>query len=341
MEKEINYQQQLIQGIEFIHEWINNNQQTIDQESEDFKELVRVIEEILQDQDFSKNAFEDIRFVLTPFEEQLPLKIKRKFNVSKMDQYTMFIASRWFETIDDYINLIMTTRRFNQILTKFHYNPIALTSKTREFFDHLQTLYIYSSYEDLFKNDNRIIARNILKNDVYNLYFYQMKYLEEWTGLKCGKILFDSKNLFTSEFNDKIYGKQHLTFLIEDSKEIFGYYLDTEIVKGSTRNMRTNCKSFHFNIQSKNNRLKTPMRFEIKDTYCGYKLYGKLDRGVPLIIIGNVWLQKENKRNESFCYQNEDSFDYHGIPQALCGKEPDKFGKMYFTPKRIRVIQMN
>ena len=40
------------------------------------------------------------------------------------------------------------------------------------------------------------------------------------------------------------------------------------------------------------------------------------------------------------CYQNENYFNYHGIKNALCGKEPDKYGNMYFTPKRILVIQM-
>ena len=52
-----------------------------------------------------------------------------------------------------------------------------------------------------------------------------------------------------------------------------------------------------------------------------------------LIELGDIWLMKENKKNESYCYQTEYWFDYHGIEKALCGK-------FYFTQKRILVIQM-
>ena len=53
-------------------------------------------------------------------------------------------------------------------------------------------------------------------------------------------------------------------------------------------------------------------------------------------IIFNIFLKKENWKNESNCWQDEDDFDYHGIEKALCGKaRPTRF-----TPKRILVIQM-
>jgi hypothetical protein len=43
-----------------------------------------------------------------------------------------------------------------------------------------------------------------------------------------------------------------------------------------------------------------------------------------------------NEKNKTFCFQNEDNYDYHGIKNALCGKT----NPTYFTPKRILVIQM-
>ena len=66
----------------------------------------------------------------------------------------------------------------------------------------------------------------------------------------------------------------------------------------------------------------------------GYRLYDKSDW--RLIQLGNIWLYKENKKNESHCRQYDYKFNYHGIKKALCGKTfPNKF-----TPKRILVIQM-
>ena len=102
--------------------------------------------------------------------------------------------------------------------------------------------------------------------------------------------------------------------------------------------VETDNKSFHFNLES-NGRLQQPMKFEIKDLkYGGYTLYEKSDYG--LIFLGDIGLFKEDYKNKSHCYQYEDRFDYHGIKNALCGKEPDENGWMYFTQKRILVIQM-
>ena len=47
--------------------------------------------------------------------------------------------------------------------------------------------------------------------------------LEEWTGLKCTDIIFDSNvdnwSVDTSVFNERIIGNKQMVFLIEDSKE--------------------------------------------------------------------------------------------------------------------------
>ena len=96
----------------------------------------------------------------------------------------------------------------------------------------------------------------------------------------------------------------------------------------------------HFiNLQSNNNRLKEPMKFKIKNLrYGGIHLYEKLD--YELIKLGDIYLMKENRKNKSFYEQNKGRFDYHGIENALCGKDSDKYRKIYFTPKRILVIQM-
>ena len=168
----------------------------------------------------------------------------------------------------------------------------------------------------------------------------QIKQLEEWTGLKCTDIVFDSNvdnwSEGTSVFNERIIGKKQLVFLIEDEdEEKFGYYLNTEVIEKYDDWIETDNKSFEFNLES-NGRLEHPMKFEIKDLKVGgYGLYEK--SSWFLIALGDIGLYKENNKNESLCGQNEDKFDYHGIENALCGKiyYPDKF-----TPKRILVIQM-
>ena len=178
------------------------------------------------------------------------------------------------------------------------------------------------------------------KESKYHLNSNQIKQLEEWTSLKCGDIIFDSENdnwsKETSIFNDIIFGKKQLTFIIEDEEgEKFGYYLNTEVVERYFEVIATDNKTFHFNLQSKNERLKQPMKFEIKDLeWGGINLFEKSHH--CLITLGNIYLYKQNQKSDSCCKQYEERFNYHGIGNALCGK----IGLDTFIPKRILVIQM-
>ena len=84
------------------------------------------------------------------------------------------------------------------------------------------------------------------------------------------------------------------------------------------------------------------MKFEIKDTCYGYILYEKsIDR---MIVIGNIYLYKENNKQLSYCLGRDDWFDYQEIENALCGKTGSYNNGIWegehFTPKRILVIQM-
>ena len=173
----------------------------------------------------------------------------------------------------------------------------------------------------------------------------EINQLEEWTGLKCSDIIFNSDvdnwKIDTSVFNERIIGKKQLIFLIEEIEgEKFGYYLNTEIVENHDKKMKsTDSNSFHFNLESKDNRLNGPKRFEIKDQRVGYYLYTNSNK--RLLFLGNIIICKENDKNESYYVQNNDQFDYHGIENALCRKsKTEDERKIYFIPKRILVIQM-
>ena len=113
-----------------------------------------------------------------------------KGNESHVQSFTE-IFSFSSTTINDFINLELGVKRFNGNMTKFHYNPVALTPITREWFDHLQTLFIYAPEDNRFENDKRIIAR---ENAYLRKYVSknEEEQLEEWTGLKCEETVFDS-----------------------------------------------------------------------------------------------------------------------------------------------------
>ena len=118
-----------------------------------------------------------------------------------------------------------------------------------------------------------------------------------------------------------------------EDNEIFGYYYDSGIESEcSEHKEKLNSKSFHFNLQSKNNRLNKPMKFEIKESRIVFhRLFSIYHH--ELMQIGNICLHKNNWKNDSYCKEDENMFDYHGIDNALCGKK-------MFNPQRFLIIQM-
>ena len=175
----------------------------------------------------------------------------------------------------------------------------------------------------------------------------QKRRLEEWTGLKCSHIIFDTEtdNWNDSEiFNGKLIGKNHLLFVIQtEDGEKFGYYLNPTITYVQFPNYNwSDEKSFEFTLESKE-RGNQPIKFEIKNKMKnGYTLFDNHSNwNMNLISFGEIFLAKEKFKEHSNCEQHDDMFDYHGIQNALCGKQPNERGEMYFTPKRIVIIQMN
>ena len=181
----------------------------------------------------------------------------------------------------------------------------------------------------------------------------QVQVLEQWTRKDIGVILFDSNidcwSINTSILNERIMGKHHLLFLIEEEDgEKFGYYLSTTIIEQFQRfdnyeEMTTDENSFHFNIQSRG-RLPQPMIFELLNPdYCGYKLYKKQD---PILIeFGDILLYKQEYREQSYYNESRGGFNYLKIKNALCRNRrkkefPQNNGKVPFLPKRIVVFQM-
>ena len=81
------------------------------------------------------------------------------------------------------------------------------------------------------------------------------------------------------------------------------------------------------------------MKFEIKDTEGGYNIKPKSDDILIELRFGNhgaIHLKKSNIKNQSYCYQRNASFAYHGTSNPLI----DKPNKIIFTPQRIVMIQM-
>ena len=80
--------------------------------------------------------------------------MKSQLTIEKRGQchnYSIFIASRYFENIQDFFNLEIAVKRFRGNLEKFHYNPISLTNKTMKYFPNVETLHLYDEKDQMLE----------------------------------------------------------------------------------------------------------------------------------------------------------------------------------------------
>ena len=84
-------------------------------------------------------------------------KQKERMKLYTLDNYCVFIASRHFTSLQDFINLEFVCKRFRGNMEKFHYNPISVTDQTIKYFPNTETLNLYTP-EDQYILRNRITA---------------------------------------------------------------------------------------------------------------------------------------------------------------------------------------
>ncbi|BFU20529.1 predicted protein [Entamoeba histolytica] len=163
-----------------------------------------------------------------------------------------------------------------------------------------------------------------------------IKQIEEWTEKRINNILFDSDidnwNKDTSVFDQRIKNKEHIIIIIEDEDgNKFGGYINSKIDK--VDEWLYDSHSFVFSLES-NGRIEGMMKFDIKEPQCAFWLFNQSSNCLFSFGLSDIFVGKENKKTKSYCQQQ--SFEYKGIRNALCGKQYPK----RFTPKRIIVIEM-
>jgi len=255
--------------------------------------------------------------------------------------YCAYLTSMYFESLSDLINFELCSRRFNGNMTKFHYNPFPLTKKTRKFFPSLQTLFIYSSFDNRFEHDKKIKQRKEIKIEEYNLTVLEKKQIEEWTGMEMKEVIFDSDNPEDKwseddrNLHEKIGGREQFVLIVEDTEgNKFGCYYNTEVKNVVKQWHITNSKTFSFSLAS-NGRCDGMTRFDINEHGKKNGFY-LLEKSYDWLFgIGyDIWLTKKNV-NRGMCMQS--AFEYNGIEEALCGKTGQNNP---FIPKRFLFIQM-
>lgn len=79
------------------------------------------------------------------------------FTEGHVDNYSAMIVGKYFNNMEDLYNLAMVSKKFRNILLKYRYNPVPITSRSQlEVFPSLETLYLGRCEDDFistFPND--------------------------------------------------------------------------------------------------------------------------------------------------------------------------------------------
>ncbi|GAB1224293.1 hypothetical protein ENUP19_0187G0005 [Entamoeba nuttalli] len=97
----------------------------------------------------------------------------------KIGYNEIMIVSKYFEDINDFINLEIGIKRFRGNLERFHFNPIPLNQYSRKLFPNIETFHIYNKEDEIF-NDGRIFKYVIWYKVNYSTYLEEKKEMNEY-----------------------------------------------------------------------------------------------------------------------------------------------------------------
>ena len=356
--------------IEFFNKCKENKQKLLNQKNSIINKLLRLLKAtfIPQDQFLQKKEEWNTKREETPDEknrrecEEMLEEIREKKNLLQQMRFNVASDKLQLQREKDEFVAFMNEmkKERNTFSMKKEFDKLASTCvKTNDFKsekdvikNQLQSVHsnmkqvasvidlIQNNYTQLSDQINLMLRYEYTQRSLhFNLTPEERYQLEEWTGLRCSQIVFDSYNnpwnRTYCSLNDCIIGRSQLLFLIEeDDGEKFGYYFNTEVYRRFKQWIRTDRYTFQFNLNAKGN-MHHPMKYEIYNLETGgISLFR--DSESDLIWLGNITLFKHEFYDNSYCIQN-DKFNYHGINDALRGISGRD---NTFHIKRLLVIQM-
>ena len=238
-----------------------------------------------------------------------------ELNVAKnnqCDNYCIMIASKYFESIDDFINLELGCSRFLGNMTKFYFNPISLTKNQIHFFPYLQTLHCYKEEDELIQSEQ--IQRYVV--------WWRINYYKARTLSKDKEI----------EFKQMIYTKNDRDIDFKKGKRIDkkSRFYSITIPEG-VKELEENC--FYYCQRLGNIEIPKSLSSFGKDCFCRCK--------IPQIYIPETI--KEISKN---CFKGCDDLSQVTIDlnetRILCGKKlfsiVNKTLQMMDLPSEIKII---
>ncbi|KAL7716722.1 hypothetical protein QTN25_005685 [Entamoeba marina] len=112
--------------------------------------------------------------------------------ISKLDNYSLLIVSKYLKRKIDFMNVICVCKKFKDTTEKLHYNPIPIRSL--KLFPKIQTQYLYRRKDKFLKNVQRYEIRYKVNYEEY------LKFKKD--DIKCKNVFYSKED--TYEYGDSI-----------------------------------------------------------------------------------------------------------------------------------------
>ena len=251
----------------------------------------------------------------------------------------MMIIGKYFETNDDYINVMKVCKKYHDLVRMYHFNPISEC----ELFENMETQHLYGpedkktpgmhQYVYWYHPDKELEENEVIKPiNAYKYVVNNIPKLEEWSGKKYSSVLYDSDidGKDCSIFRNKIMNHNQLCFIAIDSNDnVFGHY-HPGVIDKIYPNCNYDNNIFIFTLNS--NGRSGVKKFNRKNGYTCTGIYNNND----YYGCGYGYYIRQIDTNGS--YINDDIvYFFEGIETTtLTGNcLPD-----YFTTKRVIIIEM-
>lgn len=155
----------------------------------------------------------------------------------------VMIVGKYFESYDDFINIMKVCKMYEELVLMYKFNPIS----DPYLFENIQTQHFYNRTDTWFKvpglskyvywDPPHYLTRNkasnvIFKDSVMNKVWWYLPKLEEWSNSHVKGMIYDSSYSKVETLYKVVYGKSKLYFIsIDSNNNIFGHFHPGEIIK--------------------------------------------------------------------------------------------------------------
>ncbi|KAL7717535.1 hypothetical protein QTN25_004938 [Entamoeba marina] len=170
-------------------------------------------------------------------------------NNKQLDSYSLLIVSKYFETSQDFINVICVNSKFKETTEKLRYNPISITSK--KLFPKIQTQYLYNRKDKIF-ND-------IQHHEIWYTITYH-KYLKfKNNNIKCHHIKYRQQD--RCQYGDDVL---NIATILGVGCFFYDDHLKTITLPNNITSIGNNCFSYCLNLSN----IVLPNYLKVLPSYC-------------------------------------------------------------------------